>query len=226
MADAQQPNGLVPNTAPEYIVFSAAFRESPEWGASVILAAWQHYVWTGDDAPLRNNYEVMQRFLDYLLDRASGHIVDFGLGDWYDLGPNPPGYSQLTPVPLTATAITFECASRLADIASHLDRADDARRYRSIAREIGEAFNARFLQADTGTYATGSQTAQAMPLVLGLAPQYARPAVLAGLVRAIEQHGNAVTAGDVGYRYVLRALADNGRSDVVFAMNNQSEKPG
>ena len=38
--------------------------------------------------------------------------------------------------------------------------------------------------------------------------------------------GNALTAGDVGYRYLLRALADGGRSDVIFDMNNQSNKPG
>ena len=40
------------------------------------------------------------------------------------------------------------------------------------------------------------------------------------------RHGNGTTAGDVGYRYVLRALADGGRSDVIFDMNHQSERPG
>ena len=46
------------------------------------------------------------------------------------------------------------------------------------------------------------------------------------MVRDVRAHGNALTAGDVGYRYLLRALADGGRSDVIFDMNNQSEKPG
>ena len=30
----------------------------------------------------------------------------------------------------------------------------------------------------------------------------------------------------MGYRYLLRALADGGRSDAIFDMNNQSDKPG
>ena len=30
----------------------------------------------------------------------------------------------------------------------------------------------------------------------------------------------------MGYRYLLRALADGGRSDVIYEINNQSEKPG
>ena len=127
MADAQQPNGLVPDIAPEYIAFEGGFRDSPEWGSAIVLAAWQHYVWTGDDRPLRRNYEAMQRYVAYLASRAEGHIVGHGLGDWYDLGPNPPGYSQLTPIALTATALYLEDVQALARIAERLGREDDAR---------------------------------------------------------------------------------------------------
>jgi hypothetical protein len=53
-----------------------------------------------------------------------------------------------------------------------------------------------------------------------------RAGVLAIIVKDVRERGNALTAGDVGYRYLLRALADGGRSDVIFDMNNQSDKPG
>ena len=42
----------------------------------------------------------------------------------------------------------------------------------------------------------------------------------------IRNRGNGLTAGDVGYRYLLRALADGGRSDVIFDLNNQTNQPG
>ncbi|MES2921821.1 MAG: family 78 glycoside hydrolase catalytic domain [Verrucomicrobiota bacterium] len=226
MADAQEPNGFIPNVAPESIVFSGDFRASPEWSASVILAAWQHYVWTGDDTPLRGNYDVMARFLEDLARRADGDILDYGLGDWYDVGPKPPGYAQLTPKSLTATAIYQECVSRMRDIAVHLGKTEDSYRYAKLAISISEAFNKRFLDPQTGIYATGSQTAQAMPLVLGLVTDELRVKSLEALVSNIEGGGHAVTAGDIGYRYVLRALAAANRSDVVFAMVNQTEKPG
>jgi hypothetical protein len=184
-------------------------------------------VWTGDDTPLRRNYAVMQRYVAYLAGRSADHILSHGLGDWYDLGPKPPGYSQLTPIALTATALYGECVQALARIADHLGRAADARGYTAQAAAIKAAFNRKFFNAETGVYATGSQTAQALPLVLGLVdPPDRRAAVLEALVRDVRAHGNGVTAGDVGYRYVLRALADGGRSDVVYEMNNQSEKPG
>jgi hypothetical protein len=226
MADAQRDNGLVPSIAPEYVVFDGGFVDSPEWGSSLILAAWQHYQFTGDDAPLRRHYGSMQRYFDYLTSRADKHILSHGLGDWYDIGPNAPGLAQLTPVALTATAIYFEDCRALVRIADAIGKPEEARRYEKLAAEISEAFSVKFSNLDTGAYATGSQTAQAMPLVLGLVPPEQRHAVLDVLLKDIAAHGNGVTAGDVGYRYLLRALADSGHSDVIFAMTNQPEKPG
>jgi hypothetical protein len=168
----------------------------------------------------------MQRYVAYLAGRSEGNIVSHGLGDWFDIGPNRPGASQLTPIPLTATAFYYECARTLARIALHLGNNADALRYENQAAQIKDAFNGKFFSADAGVYATGSQTAQALPLVLGLVEPERRVAVLDALVRDVRGRGNAITSGDVGYRYLLRALADGGRSDVIFDMNNQSEKPG
>jgi alpha-L-rhamnosidase len=226
MADAQLQSGLVPDIAPEYVVFNDGFRDSPEWGSAIILAAWQHYVWTGDDTPLRRNYQAMKRYVAYLATRAEDDVLGHGLGDWYDIGPKPPGVSQLTPIALTATAIYYEDVQALSRIARRLGFDDDAGRYAAAAGRIGAAFNRRFFDPPRSLYATGSQTAQAMPLVLGLVPDGHRGRVLDALVRDVRAHGNGTTAGDVGYRYVLRALAEGGRSDVIYAMNHQSERPG
>ncbi len=226
MADSQQPNGLLPDIAPEYVVFEGGFRDSPEWGSALLLAGWQQYIWTGDDTALRRHYGAMQRYVDYLTTRAKDGIVSHGLGDWYDIGPKHPGVAQLTPVPLTATAFYYLSTQTFAQISEHLGETENARRYTAQAEAIKAAFNQTFFNAATDTYATGSQTAHALALVLDLVPPGHRDAVLAGLIREVRAHGNAITAGDVGYRYLLRALAEGGRSDVIYDMNIQSEKPG
>ena len=224
MADAQTADGLVPDIAPEFTKFSGGFRDSPEWGSAFVLATAQHYAWTGDLAPLREHYEAMQRYVAYLAGKSTDRILAHGLGDWYDLGPAKPGRSQLTPIALTATAFYFHDTVTLATTARLLGRADDAERHAAEAEKIRAAFNAKFFDASAGSYATGSQTANALALVLGLADSAERPRVLDALVRDVQTRG--LTAGDVGYRYLLRALADGGRSDVIFALNHQSEKPG
>jgi hypothetical protein len=132
----------------------------------------------------------------------------------------------LTPIALTATAFYYQDVRTLADAAALLGRADDASQYKQLGGQIRQAFNARFYDASRRSYATGSQTSNAIPLVMHLVPDADREAVLDALVRDVQQHGNALTAGDVGYRYLLRALAEGGRSDVIYTMNHQSDKPG
>jgi hypothetical protein len=235
IADSQLTNGLVPTTAPEYTVFRSKsddahlrndFGDSPEWSSTFILAPWQQYEFDGDLELFRRHYVAMTNYLNYLGSRADGGIVSYGLGDWYDLGPKKPGVSQLTPVALTATAFYFENAKVLSQAAALLGKDEDAKNFAALAENIRDAFNGKFYDTANHFYATGSQCADAIPLVFGICEESNRSAVLDALVRDIRAHDTANTAGDVGYRYVLRALADGGRSDVIFQMNNQSNKPG
>ncbi len=226
MLEAQTPTGLIPSVAPEFVIFDGGFRDSPEWGSALILAAWQHFEWTGDDTVLRRSYPAMVRYLAYLDTTAKDGLLNYGLGDWYDQGPNRPGMPQLTPIALPATAFYYLTAETLGRIASQIGRADDATALEQKARTIGERFNSAFFNPATGVYATGSQTAQALPLVLNLVPAKKRAAATAALVRDIEAHDYAITAGDIGYRYLLRALAKAGRSDLIYRINSQTEKPG
>ena len=226
MMEAQTSDGLVPSIVPEFVVFDGGFRDSPEWGSALILSAWQHFEWTGDDSVLRRCYPAMCRYLAHLDSRSKDGLLNYGLGDWFDQGPNRPGMPQLTPIALPATAFYYLSAETLSRIAHQIGREEDATAYEQKAESIGESFNKAFFNSATGVYATGSQTAQALPLVLNLVPIKKRPAVIAALVRDIENRDYALTAGDIGYRYLLRALADAGRSDLIFRINSQSEKPG
>ena len=226
IADAQLPNGLIPTTAPEYTVFQGGFRDSPEWGAAGIIVPWQQYEFDGDLDLLRKHYDMMKKYVAYLGTTATNDIVDHGLGDWYDLGPRGPGLAQLTPISLTATAFYYCDTHILAQVAALLGKSGEAEQFGKQADEIQAAFNREFFNPANCSYATGSQCANAMPLVMGLVDATNRAAVLEAIVHDVRAHSNALTAGDVGYRYLLRALADGGRSDVIFDMNNQSDKPG
>ncbi|MGD0410264.1 MAG: family 78 glycoside hydrolase catalytic domain [Verrucomicrobiota bacterium] len=224
MADSQRPGGMVPTTAPEYAFFSGDFLDSPEWGSALPLVAWQQYEFTGDTELLRRYYDNMARWAAYLGSKARDRIVSYGLSDWYDIGPGSPGVSKLTPKGVTATAFYYQDTLVLAQSARLLGHAGDAVKYEQEAEQIRAAFNAKFYDPAAHQYATGSQCANSLALVMGLAPPPERAAILENVVRDVQKNG--LTAGDVGYRYLLRALADGGRSDVIYAMNNQSEKPG
>ncbi|HSV13718.1 MAG TPA: family 78 glycoside hydrolase catalytic domain, partial [Tepidisphaeraceae bacterium] len=182
MAEAQHDDGLMPDIAPEYVKFKGGFLDSPEWGSACVLVPWQAYQSYGDEQVLRDHLDTMTRYVEYLNRQSKEHILDFGLGDWYDLGPKPPGIAQLTPKALTATAFFYRDASLVAQIAKLLGRAEDATKYASLAGEICEAFNRAFYDAAHHRYATGSQTGDALPLVFGMVPETDRAAVLDDLV--------------------------------------------
>jgi hypothetical protein len=231
IADSQTAAGLVPTTAPEYTFFGGKnsrndFGDSPEWASAFILVPWQQYEFDGDIELLRRHYDQMKNYVAYLGSRASDNIVSYGLGDWYDIGPKRPGVSQLTPNSLTATAFYFQDAQILSKVAALLGKNEDAGRFQTLADGIRTAFNGKFYNATNQFYATDSQTANSIALVMGICEPTNRAAVVEAVVADVRKRGNALTAGDVGYRYLLRALAEDGRSDVIFDMNNQSSKPG
>ncbi|GAA4496869.1 glycoside hydrolase family 78 protein [Hymenobacter ginsengisoli] len=229
MQASQTAEGLVPEIAPEYVKFEWGgdiFRDSPEWGSASIILPWYVYQWYGDQQVLASSYPMMQRYVAYLGTQSVNHVNSKGLGDWYDLGPKPPGTSQLTPMGVTATATYYYDLTLLAQIARLLGKADDVTTYENLGTEVKTAFNQKFFNPQTKQYATGSQTANAMALYMGLVAPTDQAAVLDNLVQDIRSHGNALTAGDIGYRYVLRALENAGRSDVIFAMNSRTDVPG
>lgn len=226
MINAQTDDGLVPDIAPEYVQFEGGFRDSPEWGSNSIILPWYMYEWYDDKQVLEEAYPMMQHYISYLQRKSSDYILSYGLGDWFDIGTREPGESQLTPKGVTATAIYYYDLKIMGKVANLLGKQKDAQKYDDLAGKVKEAFNATFFHKETKQYATGSQTANAMAVYMDLVEPLYKDAVVDNIVKDIHSRKNALTAGDIGYRYLLRVLDDNGRSDVIFDMNSRSDLPG
>ena len=227
MADAQHSNGAMPTTAPEYVVFEGpgmdAFAESPEWGGSLVIFPFMYYETYGDDSLIRKYYSNMRRYVDYLKTRADNHILSFGLGDWYDYGDFRAGFSRNTPVPLVATAHYYMTVMYLIEAAKMVGNDYDIRYYSSLADDIRIAFDKRFLNNDTAQYGTGSQCSNALPLFLHMTQD---KKVFMNLIKDVEAHGNRLTTGDVGNRYLIQTLACNDQHELIYKMFNHEEAPG
>lgn len=229
IADDQKSDGMVPTIAPEYTVFAkqgyGIFDDSPEWGSASMLAAWDAYRAYGDVRELVQYYPVMQRYVDYLKGKAQNGIVAYGLGDWYDIGPGDPGVSKNTSLGVTGTLMLYQDARTMEQIASVLEKFDDARKYADLAARTASAFNTKFFNPSTGQYDRGSQTANAMPLNLGLVSEDRRSDVLSHLTSDIHAHGDHVTTGEIGYPYLLRALMLNDENDLLMTMMTRKDPP-
>jgi hypothetical protein len=225
MRDSQTVEGLIPDTAPDYAVHANGFRDSPEWGSAMVMIPWWAYRQYGDRRLLLESLPAMERYVDYLGNKAKDNILSYGLGDWYDIGPGRPGVSKLTPLGVTATATYYQDLRVIEQAYDRLGRQEEAERYGARAVAVKAAFDRSFFDPKAGQYATGSQTAQAMPLVTSLCSPAERGRVLEHLVDDVIRRGNQQTAGDIGYHYLVRALMDGGRSDLLFAMTSRRGPP-
>lgn len=226
MIEAQLENGLVPDIAPEYVEFIGGFRDSPEWSSACIILPWDLYEWYGDIDAVKKAYPMMKKYMTYLGEISREGILVHGLGDWYDLGPEFPGEAQLTPKSVTATSIYYYDAKLLAKMAHLTGEKSDADYYNDLAKKIKTAFNKKFFDPVTKIYSTGSQTAYSMPLFFGMVDDNVRQDVVNNLVRSVNENGKALTAGDVGYRYLIKTLENEGHSQLIFEMNSKTDVPG
>lgn len=226
MQSSQWENGCIPTIAPEYVRFADGFEDTPEWGSAFVQIPWNIYLFYGDDSLIHRYYPDMKHYLSYLSSRTDGHIISYGLGDWFDIGPKKPGVAQLTSNDLTATATYYRDAYLLWQMASLMGLKTDAEHYQQLASDIRAAFRQRFFHGDELHIEDDSQTGLSMVLSLGLADSTEQEKILQHLTNDIQQRNFALTAGDVGYRYVLDALSQNGKSDIIYKMNSRTDVPG
>lgn len=220
MKDAQHKNGLMPDIAPEYVQFEGPFVDSPEWGTTAILDSWFLYKYYGDTSIIRRTYDMMVGYAGYLEKKSADHILEYGLGDWLDVG-------KVTPIGITATAYYYHAISALASMASVIGKTEDAVYYHKLGENIKWAFNKKYFNKNTRIYATGSQTAMGMPISLGMVEDIYKADVLDNLVKHIRNtDSNRLTAGDVGHKHLVKALFENNKADVLYEITKRDDSPG
>lgn len=218
--DAQEPSGRVLTVAPSYPAgrFPGAFNWTVEWGAAAVMVPWHHYEWSGDLQILRDNFDMMRRFTEYIQTEAKDGLAPGGLGDWYDYGHGkPPGPSRFTPTELSATATWGLGALTVSRAAEALGKTEDAKKYRELHSRIAADFRRHFQDPVTRKlrHNGSSQCANSMALCADLVPQADRAVLVQDIIADLEKRGWQQTPGDVGHVYFIRALAESGRSDIL-----------
>jgi alpha-L-rhamnosidase len=221
LVDAVRPNGGFTETAPYVGISDEGLGEQSGpigWGTAQPLLLAQLRQYYGERQLLEEQYEATKRWVALLRSRARDGLLDNGISDHESLVPKPRA--------LTGTAFYYFNARLLAGLAQALGKEADAREAAALAEDIKAAFNRRFLKAGTGRYDSASQACQAVALYLGLVPPEEQARALDVLIQDIAQHGDHLTTGIFGTKYMLDALTDAGRTDIAYRVVNQRTFPG
>ena len=241
--DQQAANGVVSFIAPR-----PGIEEDMVWSSAYFLIPWWQYVRTGDTRILEEQYDGLVRYLGYLEAKARpdvpegpvpgykadlsmpkpsqprGYLIRAYCGDHlsvdesFQFGHNVPNSNS--------TAFFHRDAWIMQQVAGVLGRAEDARRFGELAKNIREAYNRKWFHPDRNTYDIGTQAALAYALDLGLVPAERLPAVLESLVKEIERRKGHIVTGYTGTPCLLSALTKLERHDLVWKMANFDTHPG
>ncbi len=247
--DTQLDDGHVPTNSPNYLVGVGPhgfWNEAPEWGIASVLVPWHLYEWYGDQQILRDSYESMKKYVDYLdvKARADGGLLKSNLGDWYDYGHGKgDGPSQWTPSEVSAMAVFALGAKAVADTAAILGRDvphalgpedkparihSEQTRYRTRYEQIKRAFQVRLYDPLTKTVKNNGscQAGNAAALCAGLIPDKDRAAALQAIIDDLEKRNYQQTVGEVLQAFFVRALAEAGRNDILHKVYARHDRGG
>ena len=227
---AQHPDGVIPDVVPAYPL-KGRNTGDPAWAGNYPILVWYVHQYYGDDRILAEHYASMKKWVDHLTSIADDHLVKKGHYGDHMLPGESPGNEEFisteTPPPLLWTGYYYRDARIVSQAANVLGNSDDSKRYAKLAERIKHAMNERWLNEDKCHYATGSQTANLFPLVLGIVPRACEEGLLKNIATDImEAHEGHLHTGNIGTTSMVEALVAHGLGDVMYEVATATTYPG
>ncbi|MBE6564947.1 MAG: alfa-L-rhamnosidase RamA [Ruminococcaceae bacterium] len=195
------------------------------WSDAATVIPWTVYCFYGDKSLLRETYPGMKQWVDYMRredeERCGNSRLrrcGFHFADWLALdNPDKTSSHGGTESFYVATAYYYYSASLTAKAAKALGLEEDYAYYTELAEEIKEAFRKEYYTPG-GRLAMPTQTAHAVALYMGLAPQEHRARTVADLKKRLDDKNVHLDTGFVGTYQLCAALTANGLADYAYTL--------
>ena len=248
----QWENGVIANISPTPgpAVTSADFmgftNGSAGWGDAVVMVPWELYLATGDASILAENWDAMQRWLDFVRTSAESHRhasraaanpapapheqflwdTGFHFGEWMEPGgPEPDLFAARTADHgIVATAYYRHTTDLMARIATVLGRHGEAAELAELSANIRNAWETEYLDA-SGHVTHASQANCVRALAFHLVSPEHRATVTAQLTSLIRDAGTHLGTGFLATPYLLPVLAGNGALGLAYELLMQDTGP-
>ncbi len=230
IADAQTPEGAIPDVAPAYWRY---YSDNVTWPGVYILVANMLYEQFGDERSIERHYGSMKKWLAYMQGKYMKNylLTKDKYGDWCV----PPESLQLihsqdpgrkTDGTLLATAYYYKLLTLMQRFAALLDNQADVKAFAALSDSIKTAFNKQFFHKDLARYSNNTVTANLLPLYFDMVPADARKAVFDSMAAAIQYRYNThISTGVIGTQWLMRSLTRMGRPDLAYRMAANRDYP-
>ncbi|WP_108822877.1 glycoside hydrolase family 78 protein [Dysgonomonas sp. Marseille-P4361] len=215
--DEQQPNGVLPDIIPTG-GWGYGTDNGLDWTSTIAIIPWNLYLFYGDSRPLEECYENIKRYVDYV-DRTSPEgLTSWGRGDWVPV-------KSRSNKELTSSVYFYVDTKILANAALIFGNDADYDYYSQLAEKIKNAINDKYLNRETGIYASGTQTELSVPLQWKIVPEDMIAKVTQNLADKVKETGFHLDVGVLGAKAILNALSENGHAETAYKVAVQDTYP-
>ncbi len=205
------------------------------WGDVATILPWNVYEMYGDKQQLANDYIVMKRWIDYIIeeDKKNGDqglwlTGEKHLGDWLALDQksedisNPFGATDLF---YTASAFYYQSADLTAKAAKVLGYEEDAQYYKERAEKIKTSIQNKYFKEDGTLNIEETQTAYVISLYMGLFRSEWKEIQIERLKALLDEEDIHLTTGFAGTPLICRVLSDYGLNDYAYTLLLNEDYP-
>ncbi len=259
MEKDQLPDGQIPNVVPYLKAYHPGnglegmdTHCSAGWGDAAVILPWTLYNAYGEKAILEENYEMMKKWVAYIVRTAENDNPDnlgevtpereehlkymwnthFHFGDWltpsvsfnFETGDVDMIQSAYKTMDLVPSFYYAYSADLLSKMAAILRREADAEYYAGLNKKVREAFIYEYVD-NKGHIKTNLQGIYVLALKMGMVPDMLRKNTLEKLIEMIHDNDNKLDTGFLSVPFLLDILKEEGRLDLAYDLLFQEECP-
>ena len=228
---SQTLDGGIPDVAP---AFWRYYGDGVTWQGAYIKVADMLYHQFGDKKGIKDHYPYMKKWMDYMEQNylKNDLMTKDKYGDWCV----PPESleiirskdpTRLTDGEVLSSAFYYhllKIMKKFAEITNQ-NKADIVH-YDELSSRIKKAFNDKYFNKESFSYANNTVTANVLPLAFGMVPDNLEDKVFQNMVYQVEvvKDGH-VSTGVVGIQFLMRTLTDFGRGDLAYKLASNKTYP-
>lgn len=213
------------------------------WSDAIIWVPYDMYRVTGNKKILRDNYEAMKKWADYVVKTAKEKRGKNGIPEEYDqylwntgfhfgewLVPSRPNLDTANPYAKCSESVVYigpffgyMSIKKMAEISDALGERHLADKYNEIAQNMKEAIQNGIIRAGLlPNYLMGGFI---LAFAFELVPDDCRNDCKGNLLQLIENNGECLDTGFLATPYILDALCNLGETELAYKLFWQSKRP-
>lgn len=196
-------------------VFEKNFCGTSAWADAGIIIPYKLWLMYGDDTVIRENYDSMEKYMNYI-DRKNGlDGANAWYADWLSYEPTDKWYVSI--------CYHYNNAILMQKFSNILGKSDREEYYRHLSQKILERYFEKYVVNDEIT--EKSQTAYLLPLYFDMLNGKARENAILNLEKKIVDNGYKLSTGFLGTGMLNQTLAKVGLNDLAYSLLLQDNDP-